>query len=735
MPALPLKTVLAYLDDVLDPQQLRAVGAQIAEDQELRQLLERIRYVLRRRDLNLETHPEDELPGAEFIAKYLEGDLPEEAARELEQRCLESDAVLAEVAACHQMLHSGIPTRSQSIPPQSYRRMYRLVGEQGTTGPVQPSRVSTSSETISALPPQERMLLLGLPTVLEGPWSRRLVPIALIMALLLGLVLSLYFALIRPGSPTELARADTAVSNQVDNVPPAEEKKAKPSPAPVGAEFDASQRRTVASGLVLLPVILSLQLLCPGCYTVALLPDEAWKEAAPKPKPVEVSPPVVQEPLDVPAEAERLPAECKPRELATLLGPVHEPRAGNGLLATHAALGIQETLLWRWHPEGQVAQLLKPQERIAAGSRLQVWPGYRATLRLDSGVLVELVGNIPELQPETVLDASLHLHLPEAPYHLDATLERGWFIITGRKDESYLRLRLAGEVWDMVLPPGNTRLFVEVQWRLQLGAEPPTARPFLAFYTAANGVLWRRSQATGAPKIHRVPAQSMALPDAPIQGRLAVDAPQPAAADSWILPYKTLPAWASSAVKPSPTLRDSLATFQRHVFQRALVENPTRPWDGARQALLEQLSDAEPVLQRLAVFGLAAGGFLEDLARVLEHRQQPAIRQAAREALHYWLGQYPQRAGDLRQVLMQKLGYSVKEAELFVELLRGYSGPGRAVAERLLEIMQQEQSPALRYLAVANLRELYPNLRDGYSPDANKEARDKAISAIRKQFP
>ncbi|MCS7160117.1 MAG: hypothetical protein RMJ19_06565 [Gemmatales bacterium] len=734
MPALPLKTVLAYLDDTLEPQQLRQVRTQIEQDAELRHLVERIQRVLRDPAVHREGSEASELPPAELIARYVEGTLPEEEAAALEQRCLESDVLLAEVATCHQLIGSGVARPSVIIPPSSYERMYRLlaadkVRASGTASSVRPPGAEAGSPSGT----EEGIWLLGAPTLLHGPWTRRLVPLAIVAVFLVGLVLSLYLALTRSATPTSRQAATTQSTPPTEptSVPDEPAPAEKPAPIALGVQ----QRRALANWLAWLPMPVGSSGLCPGCLTVAFLPDSAWDNVPEKVVPDDKSKPLVVEAPDFPAQAERLPAECLPRELASLFVPITPPLPGEALLATHAAQGIHETLLWRWSPDERAAQLVKPQERISAGTRVQVWPGFRAVLQVDSGVHLELVGNVPDFHAEPVLDTSLRLHKPEGPYHLDSTLERGWFIITGRKTESLIRLRVAEQVWDLLLPAGNSRLLVSVQWRLQRGQEPPGSQPFLVFYTTQNGVLWRRSGEKEREVIRTVPAGNLVVVQLTRRVGDLAEAPASPDADVLFVPYETLPPWAQPPKLAAPVL-EVLAKFQRHVYQR-VVENPARPLDGAHQALREEIDEtpAHPVSQRLAVFGLAMGNYLEDLLDILEQRPQAHLRQAAREALHYWLGQYPRRSDELRQRIIKGCGYSEAQANALLELLRGYSAPEAGVAESLLRIMQAERSHALRYLAVSNLRELYPHLRDNYSPDANDEMRAKAIAAIRKQLP
>ena len=102
---LTLRTLLAYLDDILEPAQTREIGSKVAESKFASDLVERIRDVMRRRRL---TAPNvdggDDSLDANVMAEYLDNTLPPEKVTDVEKRCLESDIHLAEAAACHQIL-------------------------------------------------------------------------------------------------------------------------------------------------------------------------------------------------------------------------------------------------------------------------------------------------------------------------------------------------------------------------------------------------------------------------------------------------------------------------------------------------------------------------------------------------------------------------------------------------------------------------------------------------------
>jgi anti-sigma factor RsiW len=141
MPQLSLKQILAYLDDALEARTLREVSEAIAQSKELQELVARIQRVTRRRSLLSEGEREEEALPATLLAQYLEGTLSPEEAGELERRCLQDDAVLAEVATCHQLLYGGAQLDRSRTPPSAYRRMYGLL--EGAE-----SKVRTDSSTL-----------------------------------------------------------------------------------------------------------------------------------------------------------------------------------------------------------------------------------------------------------------------------------------------------------------------------------------------------------------------------------------------------------------------------------------------------------------------------------------------------------------------------------------------------------------------------------------------------------
>lgn len=120
---LTLRTLLAYLDDRLPPANAREIGQKIAKSPFTTDLVERIRDVKRRRRL---ADPGKAQPMIEpnLIAEYLDDQLTPDLVARLEREILASDAMLAEVAATHEIL--GLLRDPVTVEPRLRDRLYGL---------------------------------------------------------------------------------------------------------------------------------------------------------------------------------------------------------------------------------------------------------------------------------------------------------------------------------------------------------------------------------------------------------------------------------------------------------------------------------------------------------------------------------------------------------------------------------------------------------------------------------
>ena len=123
---LTLRTLLAYLDEVLPAPQAEEIGKKLQESPMGNNLARRIQDVLRQRRLS---SPTVSGPGIGIdpnaVAEYLDGTLSADGIASVERICLESDLHLAEVAGCHQILALCLEEPAE-LPPRICERMIAL---------------------------------------------------------------------------------------------------------------------------------------------------------------------------------------------------------------------------------------------------------------------------------------------------------------------------------------------------------------------------------------------------------------------------------------------------------------------------------------------------------------------------------------------------------------------------------------------------------------------------------
>lgn len=425
---LTLRTLLGYLDDILEPQQTKELGEKISESGVAAALVARIREVVRRRRI---LAPEVSGPGSDpdpnLVSEYLDNTLSADRIEDFERLCLESDVHLAEVAGCHQIL-TMVLGEPVEVAAGTRERMYALgtVATPAANGRPQQAAAAAPPPVAATLPapaPREIPEYLS-----SGTQWRRLLPGAAAM-LVVGLWLALIFSdptqswrfweqRATPASPTPALATATPADAAASNVPaPVAAGPAAPAAGEVAAAMTVDQPVAAAVSPDSVPI--------PGEAAAALI-------AASTPLPQAGLPGVT--PLPATPEPAATPTPVQPASPAPTAVAVNSKLLYNGVagvLLRRNERGEWEMLPRRTllHPGDELAspepfesplQILDSDHEIilAGGARLTVLPGSadaETALAIDRGKLIfrrSAAAPLPDVRP-------IALQLGDAAYRME----------------------------------------------------------------------------------------------------------------------------------------------------------------------------------------------------------------------------------------------------------------------------------------------------------------------------
>jgi hypothetical protein len=397
---LTLRTLLAYLDDTLEPAQAKLIGQKVAESDTAQELIARIKEVTRQRRLAAPPATGGKLD-ANVIAGYLDNTLPAEQLAEVEQTCLESDVHLAEMAACHQIL-TLVLGEPALVPPTAKQRMYGLVKGPEAIPFRKPSTAPAEREEVYQDNKEtDETLRLGLPALrARSSWTNRLIllggGLAVAALLVIAIIQILQFDKVTPEKPyAGVTQQATAVTET------------------------RPERRTFATGITKaqIPAVVPTTQAKPPDKDTNVPPDNNDKAKKQNP-----------------AVAVEDVAWAPPNNLRSLAGHFERnPTPDPGLLL-------------QYDPEkSQWQRVDVKKSEVYTGRSLVSLPGYKSPVALKSGVRLTLWGNVPELWPAPpVLESRVDLHHGD-PFDADLTLRRGRIVLANTRSDRAARVRVRFE--------------------------------------------------------------------------------------------------------------------------------------------------------------------------------------------------------------------------------------------------------------------------------------------------
>ncbi len=685
---LTLRTMLAYMDNVLEPNESEELGRKIRESKFAGDLVHQIRTVASKVRMDA---PKLDGKGmghdANTVSEYLDSALPQDRVGDFERVCLESNKHLAEVAGCHQIL-TLVLGKPADVPDGLRERIYALGHSEAEveSPPVAAAKLKSPlpvKADSNGHPAIVTRPVTDVPDYLKAGRSGSiwqflgtLAAVFLLAALVLRLmgpfnnahpVLALFKgatpvadanrSTASPATPTDRrlageqpeagqpktgaatgSQGETASksgeSTASDSRPPAPDAgtpvASKPvEPGSVEPTADPTADPTGAAGRAREPM--------PEPPAIPPVPDvAAGAKPEPTPKPLPDGP-------DVPK-----PALPKPEPVAMDVGR---------FLSDEQVLAhqVKDDGMWLRVPARSV---------LSAGEQLISLPAFRPQIALASGVQVTFAGESAVQLAEPVEKNSSRMKVGFGRLML----------VTVGAAGARVELDLGGVRGVVTLVDADSAVAVSVKKFLPPGTDPDSMPPFpvVEIFNTYGRVTWEES---GQPRVE-IPTGQVRI----YAGDNAPDNYGPFASPDWIDPKSIAPIDRESQI----------------VLERLLVEDKA-----LNLSLAEALEHRQVNVRSLAARCLAVLGEFEPILNELNDPRQQA----------FWSGEFVtlrnciQRGPDVADRLKDALGRAQPDqaAELY-RLLWGYSEDQLAKDEavNLVKLLESDHMD-VRVLAIQNL--------------------------------
>lgn len=674
---LTLRTLLAYLDDTLEPGETREIGRKIQESPMASALISRVREVIRKRRLGA---PDVDGPAQgidpNLVAQYLDNTLAPEHVAQVEAVCLESDLVLAEVAACHQIL-SSIQGDPVEVPLRSVERFLAL-------GPVsQDAQLHASTPAAS---PKATAVTLnrgpdrnGAPIAMSESaghfrdelasqlkttsWGQRVGPAAgaalVIVALVLVLVLDrdLFQGIVKSGSRQVAANAPEKIAEEPGGP-------VKEGTLPAATEITAPETPTPAM----------------KSTTPLANVDPSPPPDAPEPKPTPATP------SDVADAATVAPKPLKP----VVTAPEPTPPAKVAVTVPIQSVGVDGVLL-RFQPADLQWYVQPPRSVIHAEETFACPEPYEGSFEWDGGLLKATVlsDTVTQILPST----------EERRYQL--ALRRGRVILqpgSMAKGETRIAVMLAGQPREITLITPASSVGIEVRIAEPAGVTPANSpNPYRAVLYVISG--------------------EAIVDDGPVLmskqfARLA----SPAATDTATL-SNPWPSWLDPARRTLAPSQKLLAGKFQDEFDAKVAVGLTIP------ALVKE---SNPNIAELAAKCVALIESCPGMVQALTQVDHKEARVAAAEGLRAWLALAPENGETLRRELETQL--PADEAHAVERLLWGYTrdqAKDKLVSQELVDWLRNSHL-VVRELAFQQIVSL-TGRKNNYVPTGTASQREIGV--------
>lgn len=735
---LTLRTLLAYLDDILEPEDARDIGKKVEESEFANSLVHRTRDCVQRQRLGTPALVGKGLAAdANTVAEYLDNTLEGDRVPEFEKVCLESDVHLAEVASCHQILTLVLGEPAE-IDPASRSRMYEIAhhAEAAATpeAPAEPTKeLASSAAAVSSAPSNGRRQRPEVPDYLRESEKARRWPLVSTIAIVALVTLAILLVAGPPGlrqqitslfgsgehapsatneNPQEtiaIPGAETSQPHELETKAPEEAAPQTPSETPTAALPGSEEPDAVpatpaepAEAPATTPAPAQPPLTLPQPNTerpggAGELPPVPADNPTDQPMPTPATPATPQVALPLPSEGAVVPGA----ETPAVPGTTEEPGASNPLrparpLDIGAAAGAE---VGRYLTDTAVAAVLDhamgswkrlpPHAVLAAGDQVVSFPSYLPKFGLVNGVTIESVG--PSMMTLEGLDQQ---GIPVVKVDFGRLR-----IMTVGKAGNQVHLRLGANDLVLTFIDAGSTAALEVVNQLPPGSDPEAGPRELAvdLYATSGEVAFGKTGTEEQLKAFN-------------HVSLTANAEAPTAEGP-------LPEWTTRSLL-SPLDEKAASALEREL-----------PAD--RPLSLSLKEAAQNRRSEVRALAIRAGAYLGDFEAFVSALNDPDQRASWADqvaALKAAVARDPRTASLVRQTLVQQRG---ADAKLLYRMLWGYTVEQLAEgeAQNLVDALNSE-SLDIRVLSFWNLHQI-TGLSLFYRPEYSEAKRRASLTKWR----
>lgn len=735
---LTLRSLLAYLDNSLSPENAADIAKKIEASEFATALVQRIRDVTRRLRV-----PAPKVDGRGIaldpntMAEYLDNLLPKERVADFEKVCLESDMHLAEVASVHQILALVLGEPAE-VDPAARMRMYTLNAADAPQAEpalqaAMPLPPATAPEPADAIAPSKTPIPPALPAnktdrakpvvpeYLREParsssWGFLATAVAVVVlaggGLFVGLKWDAIQGLFSPG-PGPIAQSETPPAPPAPQTPPA----ARNDTDATENEPNTTSSNRAASGSSTTGADMNPAANVPATgaaprdrtsqpETPATPPARELMQPAEVAKPTATSP--AAGPTDTkPAMAAETPTPPSPPAPNPPMptAPSVDPKAGPAppvRVPVGKTLSEREVIV-RFDAEANMWRRLAAQTPIITEDVLVGLPAFRPTFTVGSGLTVQLIG-ATMIRPVP----------PDARGVPGVELREGRVLLSSLVPTGGEIRVLVGSNPHLIRVMNDSSLVaIEVRRLRAEGADPEkdAVRVEVDAFVTGGECLWTdasnpQSLSLTAPAFRAVDMAPGVTPR--------------------VVPIERFPAW---------TRHDGDDRSSSEKLGAPLVELALPADRPLTLGLKEMIEDRKSEVRTLAAQSLALIGDFDELVKMLSMDGNFRVNdwKAATDALRAALARGPKSAVQVRSAF-ERLRGPQKGADLY-RMLWGYL-PERLTeseAQQLVRYLDHEDFD-YRLLAIQSLQRLQPNEGTfNYRPQDTAAQRKQAVATWKKQ--